>query len=408
MNVLGVIAEYNPFHNGHKYHLRQAIEKSGAEAVIAVISSNLVQRGEFALLEKHIRAQMAILNGISLVIELPSIFSSASAEYFAFGGVSALNSTGLVTHIGFGCEDPEISKMNEAANILANESDEFILTLRQFMSTGLSYAKARILACEKFLDFPVDFLVKSNNILAVEYLKALKRLKSNIIPCPVKRIGSDYRELELTDKNPSSSALRKFIYENPPEDLFEIKKYMPYLVFDILNDHITFKDFPDRNKFDVHVLTLLRTLPIEDIRNLPYVCEGLEHRLIKAARECVDLGGFYKMCNSSRYPDSRISRIIACLLAGVTKDILNEAKINGVPYLKVLAFSEKGEDLLRQMKKTAFLPIITKPSDLKKLTGFASLSADIENRVTDIFNLSLFDPKPAGSEYKTTPYCFLS
>ena len=413
MNILGIIAEYNPFHNGHRHHIEQSAAMSNSDAVIAVLGSNFTQRGDLAFMEKHIRAQTAVLNGVDLAIELPVVYSSASAEYFAFGGVSALVSTGLVTHIGFGCENAEIDKMNIIANELINESAEFVSFLKQTMSTGISYAKARIKALENVLGFPVDFISKPNNILAVEYLKALKLLNSSILPCPVKRKGSGYNYEKLDNINASSSALRKFIYEKmncsdspaaPDELLSQIEPFVPQSVYDIIKEQMLSGNIPDNTKLDIHVLTLLRTLGTENIANLPYVSEGLENRLIQAAEKSININEFYTLCNSSRYPNSRISRIIASLLTGVTASILDISKTNGFPYLKVLAFNNKGADLLKQMKKTASVPVITKPSDLKKLSGFAAAVADVDARATDFYNLCLYNPKCSGMEYKATPY----
>jgi len=402
MNILGIIAEYNPFHNGHKYHISKSAEELNADGVIAVMSGSFVQRGEPAILPKHLRAEFAVKNGADLVIELPSVFSSASAEYFALGGISALNATGIVSHISFGCEDTDLTLLSDIALELTNESQAFSSALKNEMSYGSSFPRARIKALEHIFQKPLTFLSKPNNILAVEYLKALYSSKSSIQPFPVARVGSDYSSDVLRDERPSATAVRNFIYSSP-ENLDNLQEFIPLNIIDDLILAVNSGLIPDHGKFDIHILSLLRHCSPEALRSLPYVAEGLEHRLIKAAQNSFTLEEFFKKCSSSRYPLSRIRRITAALLTGISADLLNQAQVCGIPYLRVLAFNERGAELLHCMKECASIPVIAKPSLINNLSDYAKQVAKTESRATDIFNLSLRSPIAYGMDFKNSP-----
>ena len=395
MNILGIIAEYNPFHNGHKYQIEQAVQMTNADAVVAVVSGNFVQRGEPAFFEKHFRAQAAIENGVDLVLELPVVFSSRSAEYFAIGGVSALRSTGLITHISFGCEHSgyeNFEKFKTVADFLSNETPKFKELLKEYMASGLSFAMARAATIENQLGFPVNFIKEPNNILAIEYLKALKMISSSILPVPVARIGSGHKE--------SATEIRKMIYEESPQNEI-LRKIMTISSYDILVEQVQSGSIPRKGSLDLHILTLLRTMDPSDIKKLPDVSEGLENKLILEANNHTNLDDFLSACTSPRYPTARIRRITASLLIGISASLLKEAKDTGIPYLKPLGFNHKGAELLKKMKDTASVRMITKSAVLKKENN---PYIGVESRATDIFHSCLIDPKPAGLEYKISPF----
>ena len=192
MKVLGIIAEYNPFHNGHQYHIEEAKRQADADAVVVVLSGNFTQRGEPALLEKHTRAHAALFGGADLVLELPSLFSAASAEYFAWGGISALHATGVVSSISFGMEGNSITPLMEVAQILSSEPPLFQEALKNALATGCSYPKARALALAEVTGCAEELLQQPNNILAIEYLKANIRLGSPFSILPIQRQGAGY------------------------------------------------------------------------------------------------------------------------------------------------------------------------------------------------------------------------
>lgn len=405
MKILGIIAEYNPFHNGHKYHISQAIRQTGAQGVIIALSGNYVQRGEAALAEKYTRARFAVEHGADLVLELPVLFSSASAEYFAIGAVSLLQATGLVTHLSFGCEHTDLTKLEQAAAELAKESPGFQSRLKTAMDTGLSYAKARITALEETLQIPGDLLSSPNAILAIEYLKAIYQRNAAMIAVPVYREGSGYHALQLDHPYPSAAALRRYIDQNRTTPLAEfLSPYLPSSVGETLQSLVQSGSIPDQGKLDYHLLSCLRNSSPETLRRLPYVTEGLENRLIRSANTATTLPEFFSNCASSRYPTARIRRILTSILTGVTAALLEEGKQKGAPYIKVLAFNETGRKLLKDMKKAATLPIITKPAAFHSLSGFAAQTAAIEVRATDAYFLSLCQPKAAGQEFYAMPY----
>ena len=420
MKVLGVIAEYNPFHNGHKYHISQAINASGADFTVAVISGSFVQRGEPSFFEKHIRASLALQNGVDLVLELPALFSSAGAEYFAHGGVSALNALGIITHLSFGCENADLQNIKKIASTLLEEPPKVSATIKNTLKQGVSYPRAREIALKEALGIPEGFISKPNNILAIEYLKSLFRLNSSIIPLPVSRIGSNYKDTTFTTDSiqhpvassyfASASAIRAYIYENFPTNMMlsfsdTLSEYLPQNTLDELWTQLKLGTIPSFNKLDAHILTYFRYANPSEIRKLPYISEGLENKLRTAAQKAVTSDEFFKLCTSARYPESRIRRIAASIFTGVTAELLEEGKAKGVPYIRVLGMGERGQILLKHIKKTASLPIVTKPAVLNKLvqTPFEISVAKSESRATDTFYLSLFSPKSAGLDFKISP-----
>ena len=211
-NVVGIIAEYNPFHNGHAYHLEKSKELAKADYVIAVVSGNFVQRGNVSLINKWDKANMALAEGADLVIELPTVYSISSAENFAYGAVKILSSLNIVDYIAFGTETDNINILEKCADILYRQPQKFVNLLNHELSKGLSFPKARENALLMYLNDIRTYsnvLSSPNNILAIEYLKALKRLKSHIRPIAIKRKGSGYNELEITNNFASATAIRK-------------------------------------------------------------------------------------------------------------------------------------------------------------------------------------------------------
>ncbi len=402
MKVLGIIAEYNPFHTGHQYHIETAKRMSGADAVVVVLSGNFTQRGEPALLEKHVRAQMAIQGngetGADLVLELPSLYSAASAEYFAWGGVSALHATGVVDTISFGMEGDSIAPLLEVAQLLSAEPTVFQEALKNALDNGYAYPKARKMALEAVTGDSMEFLQQPNNILAVEYLKANMRLGNLLAILPIKRDGSGYHEIDLANGHyPSATALRQSLYSA------DLRPYMPAPAFPLLQQAQSQGDIANAQSLFLPIVTLLRTQSLEQLQQLPYVSEGLEYRCKQAAQTASNYEELLDACTTVRYPRSRIRRIFASLLTGTTATDLACAKEHTIPYLRVLAFNETGRVLLKEMKQAATLPIITKPAALHTLDGFAKRVAQLESNATDVRHLTCLPPKPAGQDYSSTP-----
>lgn len=345
-NVVGIIAEYNPFHNGHAYHLAKSKELAKADYVIAVVSGNFVQRGNVSLINKWDKANMALAEGADLVIELPTVYSISSAENFAYGAIKILNSLNIVDYVAFGTELDDINVLDRCADILYKEPQKFVNLLNHELSKGLSFPKARENALLMYLNDIRTYsnvLSSPNNILAIEYLKALKKLKSHITPISIKRKNAGYNDLEITNNFASATAIRKKIIDNKPAGL---SKLMPANSYRILYNSIQKGHFvKDITSFEKEILYVLRKMSIKEIANLPDVSEGLEHSIKNAANSCNTIEEFMNIIKTKRYTNTRIQRILLYALLGITKDDMkNSAKVQ--PYIRVLGMNKKGKDLI--------------------------------------------------------------
>ena len=351
-NVVGIIAEYNPFHNGHAYHLEKSKELARADYVIAVVSGNFVQRGNVSLLNKWDKANMALTNGADLVIELPTIYSISSAENFAYGAVKILDSLKIVDYISFGSELADMEILDQFADVLYKQPQKFINLLNHELSKGLSFPKARENALLMYLNDIRKYsnvLSSPNNILAIEYLKALKKLKSNIKPITVKRKGAGYNDLEIANNFASATAIRKKIIDNTPAGL---SKLMPPNSYRILYNSIQKGHFvKDIKSFEKEILYTLRKMSLKEIEKLPDVTEGLEHNIKNAANSCNNLDEFMNIIKTKRYTNTRIQRILLYALLGITKDDMKQS-LKTQPYIRVLGMNKKGKDLISVISRS--------------------------------------------------------
>ena len=348
--VLGIIAEYNPFHNGHLYHLLKSKEETGADSVIAVIGGNFTQRGESSLIDKWTKAEIAIANGIDLVIELPVTYATSSAENFADGAIKLLNSLKIVDTISFGTESKDLNKLNIVANILYNEPKEFKTILEKELKKGSSFPKARDEALVKYLnDNSYSNIISSpNNILGIEYLKALKKYKSNIKPICIKRKNTGHLSTEYNGEIASATAIRNLIKKN---DFKKIKTFLTPSSYTILLDEIKNGHFvSDFSLFENIIIYNLRNMTKDEISNLPDVSEGLENLIKKAANSCNSIDEFVNIVSSKRYTETRIRRILLYSLLKITKKDINISKKCN-PYIRVLGFNSKGKKLISEITK---------------------------------------------------------
>ncbi len=344
--VLGIIAEYNPFHNGHLYQIEEAKRNTGAEYVVAVISGNFTQRGNTSIVDKWKKAQMAIENGVDIVLELPTIYSISSAENFAEGAVKILDSLKIVDTLCFGTETADFAALNNIANVLHNEPKEYSAILTHELGKGISYPKARENALMMYLNDVrryANILSGQNNILAVEYLKAIKKLKSDMQPYSVQRKKVYYNDEKIVDEFASSTAIRKLIAMEQYDDL---RKVMPKSSYMILKQQIEKENYViDLIKYEKEILYTLRKMSVSEISELPDVSEGLEYSIKNAANSCNNLIELVNIIKSKRYAQTRIQRILVYALLGITKkDMQNSKKI--VPYTRVLGFNSKGREML--------------------------------------------------------------
>lgn len=360
--ILGIVCEYNPFHNGHLYHLNESKKETNPDYTVCIMSGNFVERGNTAIIDKWERTKMALSNGADMVIELPTIYSISSAENFAYGAIKLLNSLNTDTTISFGSESGNLEILNQIADILIEEPQEYLSILNHELSRGLSYPKARENAILMYLNDIrkyANVLSSPNNILAIEYLKSLKKLKSKITPLIIKRAGPDYNSTETMNNFASATAIREKIKNNEnTQDL------MPTSSYEIFENCIKRGKFiPDISNFEKEIMYVFRTMTIEQISNLPDVSEGLENKIKNAANCCNNLSDFISMVKSKRYTYSRISRICLYALIGITKqDMINSLKT--VPYLRVLGVNNKGKKLLSELKRNnKKLQIITSVKD---------------------------------------------
>ena len=355
--ILAVIAEYNPFHNGHLYHLEKSKKIVDPDYSICIMSGNFCQRGDTSIIDKWSKAEIAIKNGFDLVIELPVIYSISSAENFAEGALKILNAFNNVT-LSFGSECGNINVLNKFANILYDEPKEYSTILSHELAKGISYPKARENALMLYLNDVrkyANVLSNSNNILGVEYLKAIKKLRSKVQPITVKRIGTDYNSLKVKDRLASATAIRNLIQNNE-----DIVKLVPKTSFEILSENMKYgKTVNGLATFEKEIIYTLRKMSVQEIGELQDVSEGLENLIKTAADSCNTLEDLINSIKSKRYTRSRIQRILLYALLDITKkDIQESYKVN--PYIRVLGVSNHGKELLSEIsKKRSKYPVIT-------------------------------------------------
>ncbi len=342
--ILGIVSEYNPFHNGHLHHLEISKQVTKSAFTVVVMSGNFVQRGDTSLINKWVKTEMALKSGVDLVIELPTVYSISSAENFADGAVKILNSLGVVDFISFGSEIGEISPLNDVANILYREPKEFSSLITAQLKSGLSYPKAREIALSQFFGSSKKYseiLNNPNNILGVEYLKSLKKHKSHIRPLTIKRDYSDYNS--KTEKNgiASATAIRTMIQAGK-----NVHYVVPYETYELLDEEIeNGRIIQDLSVFEKEIIYTLRKMTLSEIANLPDVSEGLENKIKLAANNCNTFDDLIQNIKSKRYTQSRIQRILLYALLGISqKDMNSSKKIN--PYIRVLGFNKHGKRII--------------------------------------------------------------
>lgn len=358
--VLGIVAEYNPFHNGHLYQLNYSKKITNSKYSVAVISGNFTQRGSTSLIDKWSKAEIAIKNGIDLVIELPLLYSISSAENFADGAVKILNSLGIVDYISFGTESGDISSLKTISDILVSEPEKYKSFLTAELNMGLSFPKARENALSMYFHnskVNANILSSPNNILGVEYLKALKKYNSSIIPLTLKRTSVDYNETTYKNDIASSTAIRNIV-KNKKFDI--LSKVIPQGSFSLINENIKNGHIvPDLSVFEKEIIYNLRKMSIKDISNLPDVNEGLEYLIKKAVNSCNTIDELLSNIKSKRYTITRLQRILLYSLLEITKDDMDISK-KITPYIRILGFNNNGKYLLSKIaKENPNLEIIT-------------------------------------------------
>ena len=389
-SVLGVIAEYNPFHTGHLYHILESKKLSKTDYTVVVMSGNFVQRGNTSIVDKWTKAEMALKCGADLILELPTIYSISSAENFAEGAIRILDSLGIVDIFSFGNEHCDISVLDDIANVLYKEPKEYSTILNRELQKGLSFPKARENALMLYLNDIrryASVLSSPNNILGIEYLKALKRTKSFMQPLAVNRYGAQYNSTTVSNGFASATAIRELIKKR---DFIEVAKVMPKSSFNLLKDSIFKGQYvPDIVKFEKEILYKFRTMSQEQINDLPDVNEGLDVVLKKAANSCNTLKEFFNIAKTRRFTQTRLQRVCLYALLGITKkDMQASKKIQ--PYVRVLGFNNKGKELISEVhRQNPKLPIVTSVKKFMDSNANRNLKSmlEIDINATNIYTL---------------------
>ena len=396
MKAVGLVTEYNPFHNGHLYHLNKAMELTGADISVAVMSGDFVQRGELAVLDKYTRASMALNSGVNLVVELPVNYAVSSAESFAAGALKVLDYI-KADSIAFGSESGNIERLSKLAHILCDNEDTLYKEISKYTANGISYAAARQKVVEKLTDKDTAaMLTSSNNILAVEYLKAIIKNNYAIKPYTIKRQGDSYNDTDIMSDYASATALRGNLKAD------NISKYIPVKAGLILSSNTNYI-YPDdiTEALFTRLLDILfassydKNVFIENVMKYPDVNKEIAGRLYKSAmdmitrtvphgagskdNEAFSFGSLCEHIKTKEVPLSRIKRTLVRITLGLDKKHME--KYSNEPYIRVLGFDKKGQEYLSHIRKTVEVPLITKTADYKEILLDDIHAANIYNMI---------------------------
>ena len=396
--VLGIIAEYNPLHNGHIYHLQSAKSQTESDYVVAILTGNFTQRGNTSLINKWEKTKVALKNGVDLVIELPTIYSISSAENFASGAIKILDIIGIVDYLAFGMENPDLTNMLKIAKTLTTEPSKYKKLLNFELDKGLSYSKSVQNAIMHFYGDAAyaDYFKGSNNVLAIEYLKALRRNKCKITPIGIKREKVYYNSNKIIDEFASSSGIRRLLMRS---DYADIRKVTPKYSYEVLMENIKNGTYvKDIQSFSNIIFYKLRNMSLEQLRNVPEVSEGLENALKNEARETNNLITFVNKKKKKRYSQNRIQRILLYILLDITiKDMEMSKKV--IPYIRVLGFNESGRKLLSEINWRANTITSVKRFEESNINKKYKTMLDIDKRATDIYTLGYQNNSVCGLDY---------
>ena len=388
MQTQAIICEYNPFHNGHAYQIQAGKEAAGSTHTLALMSGSVVQRGTFAIADKWLRARTALLSGADLVCELPFCYAAQSAEYFAAGAVKILNATGVCDTLCFGSEAGDLEALSAVAQSLAFETPAFRDALKAFLGKGLAFPKARELAF-KAIDGEksASYLREPNNILGIEYLKALRRTHSAIRPVTIKRQGNAYHDTQAQSRYASATAIRQLLAA-PGAGAQALKPLLPYDPALLLSD-LKEARVPWEESYAKALLSQIHSQDLARFRTLPYMEKGLEFKLKKALGASGSYDSIVDTLTSKRAPKSRIRRILMNLSMGFeARDLRRFAAPGFVPCLRVLGFNEKGRALLKAIREQDGLPVITNTrANITRLSPDQRACFDFDARATDLFSL---------------------
>lgn len=384
MKVLGIIAEYNPMHTGHIYHINEAKKITNSDYVIAIMSGSFTEQGNIAMLDKFTRAKEAVNSGVDLVIELPTIYAVSDGGSFANKAIQLLNDLNIVDSICFGAETDDISKLNNIANTIVVNEEKIWDDIKENLKKGISFANARNESLKKYLkDDEINLINSPNNILGIEYLKSIITLNSNITPYCIKRESSNFNDDTITQKYTSSTSIRKYLEEG--KDIQNISEYISKNTLNsILNSKVLFnKDIFELLKYKII------TMSNEELRNIYGITEGLENKIQNEILDSYTYEDFIFKLKSKRYELSKIKRMLIHILLDTTKEDFDNLKNCKSNYAHILAFNHDKKDLLSYISKNSKIPILTSINDntLAKLTQNQRKLIDYDLNASNIYSI---------------------
>ncbi len=388
--TVAIIAEYNPFHNGHLYQIRKIREEFGMDTdIIAIMSGNYTQRGEPAIADKYLRAEWACLSGVNLVLELPFPYSMSSAEIFARSAVKIINSIDIVDTLSFGSENGDLNELIEVAENMLSEKYTSLFSKLAQEEKNLGHAALSEMTYKRAFNsaIPDDFF-SPNNILAIEYIKAAKESSAKFAPHTVKRHGAAYRDEKISDhENQSAMAIRASLRNSSSYDAV---KFLPTEVADSFKRALDAGEFPvNQDKLSAAVISHFALSPDQSESDIFDMGGGLYHRIKNASREAADLNSLYTNSETKKFTNARIKRAVWYSFFGVTS-----SKIKELPsFTHVLALDNRGRALLKAIKEKDGFPVITKPSSSEALNESAALQKKLSDKADAVFQLT----KPSGA-----------
>ena len=395
MNIAGIVAEYNPFHTGHRYQIQQTRALLGPDTgVVAVMSGNWVQQANCAIADKWTRARLALMGGADLVLELPTVWATASAEGFCQGAVDLLIAAGVVDTISFGSECGDVERLAQVAACLTGE--DYQTRLKDLLSSGAPYAVCRQKAAESLLGPNLsDLLSTPNNNLGIEYLRALCNRTSTIRPMSVLRRGAAHNSISCGRPDFLSAT--------------QIRRDLNDGVWDTVQDYLVpgsrdvleCTSFPSLARVERVLLARMRTMSARDWAMLPDsgAAEGLPQRLEKAGRQCTSVAQFLDTVKTKRYTHARLRRLLLWVYLGISA----QDRPDHPPYLRVLGFNRRGQEILARMRTEATLPLLTKPAHARDLNDEGRTLFELEARCTDLYDLCLEHIPAPGREWTQGP-----
>ncbi len=357
MRAVGLVTEYNPFHNGHLHHLRQSLRMTGADASVAVMSGHFLQRGEPALVDKWVRTEMALAAGVDLVFELPFAFACNSAPHFAMGAVQSLNALGVLDSLCFGSEAGDLAQLDKVASVLVERQDELARLTAARLRDGISYPVARSSVVAGFLpETPPDILASPNNILGIEYLKALRSSGSRLVPYTIKRLGAGYHDTDMTSQVASATGIRQMIAAGKGVD-----SWLPKACRKTLNEALQAGRHLDAGRLFIALQSHLLQ-ESEVLRDVYLVDDGIDRRISLAALQAGSFADLVAEVKSRQWTQTRIQRILMYLLLQVKATEMQAFLQVGPLYLRLLGSSERGRKILARARRRKSLPIIADPA----------------------------------------------